>query len=244
MLQIKNILLGFSVTVLLWVAFIGCDSLLPDDFDSDKTFNPASVDSKAGNILSRDTTGFSANPGNFLVIGARPLTDIVDSLTALRLEEDSVTEDEVIRLQFNTLADSLQNLSLLRDSLMFIQFENTLGIDTVSGSAYALLNITASQPKDFYLYTSLIYTEDNINEHIAVQLIKPDGSFLTYNNDMTMETVTCNTQTIQVAGGTRLVPTIKARYRIHADEGTYIVRFTKSTLVDFGHLFKILILSI
>jgi len=240
--NLKNILLKLSLTIFLLVVFIGCDSFLPDEFDGDKKFNSPDIDTRASNILVQDTS--------IHIINSRPLINIVDSLTVVKLEQDSITEDQVILSQFNALVDSLQNTNLLRDSLMFVRFINigangTFSVDTTASSiAYAVLDVTPGQPKDFYLYTSLVYTGTNINEYIGVQLIKADGSAVSSSNDMVMETVTSGTQSIPIAGGTQLVPTIKARYHIQVDEGTYLVRFTKSNVSGFGQFFKILILSI
>ena len=225
----------FLFSTLLLGGF-GCDALLPDKFEEEKYNSPA-IDAQASSILSQDTTGN--------IISARRMLDIVDSITRERLLADSITEDQVIIAQYDALIDSLNNVPLIRDSLQFVQFLNRdLTQDTIGSVAYALLNVSAGQSKDFYLYTSLIYTQSNINEYISVRLIKRDASAVTFSEDMIMETISSSSQLVPVAGGTLLVPTIKARYRIHADEGVYLVRFTKSNVLAFGRFAKILILSI
>ena len=60
---------------------------------------------------------------------------------------------------------------------------------------------------------------------------------------MPMETVSSGTTSVDVPGGVRLVPTIKGRFSLHADEGVYLVRFTKSNTLTIGQTFKIVILS-
>lgn len=216
---------------------IGCDSILPDEF-KEKDYSSPTIDVTASNILARDTTGYSTNPNNFYIVNARTMLSMVDNITQVKLTQDSITENQVILSKFDALADSLNATPLIRDTEMFIQIDNS------SSTAYSVLNISAGQSKDIYLYTSLIYTSTNINEYLSVQLIKRDTSLLSYSNDMLMETVSSGTTSIVDAGQSRLVPIIKGRYRIHVEEGVYLVRFIKSSILGFGGLAKILILSI
>ncbi|HVO73670.1 MAG TPA: hypothetical protein VMT35_06580 [Ignavibacteriaceae bacterium] len=239
----KFLILVFISIGILFVQ-TGCDSVLPDDF-TEKNFESSNIDIKASNILSKDTTGyyrdtvsFHNNFGNYYLIKARTMLSMVDSDTRELLLQDSITESEVTIRDYGKLIDSLENVKLIRDSLMIIS------TDTTSNIVYGAFTVSQGQSKDFYLYTSLIFTSANLNEYASVRLIKSDGSNVSFSEDMPMEVVSSGSQEIPVAGGTRLVPTIKARYQIHADEGTYIVRFTKSNTSGFGRFIKILILSI
>jgi|GEM_PF-6815776 len=232
------IFLKLSLTLILLIAFVGCNSLLPDEFDGDKKYSSPDIDQKASNIIARDSAGF--------VINAKGLISLVDDLTAAKLSHDSISEDEVIASGFDALVDSLQSTSLIRDSLLFIEvIDRGASIDTTTSIAYAVLNVSTGQSTDFYLYTSLIYTEANINEYINIQLLKTDASAVSSSNDMVPETITSGTKSIVSSGGdTHLVPIIKARYRVHAEPGVYLVRFIKSDASTLGQYFKLLILSI
>jgi hypothetical protein len=207
------------LAVVVMLAMSGCDKMLPTEFKS-KEYATPDIDKKAATILS-DTTGHIVNSLN--------LMSLVDSATYA-----GNTENKIIQSNYNTLAGRLPEL--IRDSLMVVEYP--AGMKT----NYAVLKVTAGQSKDIYLYTSLFYTEPNLNQYVTVQIVKSDTSLVTSSEAMTGEVASGNTQTITVASESRLVPTIRARYTVHVDEGVYIVRLIASDAALVGP-YKMLILS-
>jgi len=233
----KYHIIYFFFSIFLFIALLfstGCDSILPDEFQ-EQQYSSSAIDAKAGSLLERDTTGLSIDSSSFYVVNSRTLEGVLDSSTLVNVHNGSITENEAVISNFDAVIDSLNETPLLRDSLNLIQ------IDTVGNIAYAAFSVKAGEPKAIYIYTSLIYTQSNFNEHVTVELLKKDGSAVSYSEDMPMEVVSASTQA--VPGGTNLIPTIKARYHLNVEEGNYLVRFNKSA-ENMGHYIKIVILSL
>ena len=228
------LLISLSLFIALLFISAGCNSILPDEFQ-DQEYSSAAIDAKAGSLLARDTTGLSIDSSSFYIVNSRTLESMVDSSTLANLNSGNITPDEAVSSNFDALIDSLNETPLLRDSLNLIQ------VDTTGNVAYAVFSVKAGEQKDIYIYTSLIYNQSNFNEHVAVQLLNRDASIVNYVEDMPMEVVSASTQV--VPGGTMLIPTIKARYHLNVEEGSYLVRFNKSA-ENMGHYIKIVILSL
>lgn len=229
----------YSCLKLLLVCFVSftalsCDSLLPDDFDKDKKYNVQEIDDSACSLLSKvitDSTGEIQS--SVYIISSKTISSIVDSATQAALAEGSITENQVISSDYDALADSLENYNpFIRDSLMLIEYPVSQEV------AYAVFNVSAVESKDIYIYTSLQFKQNNINENVSVRLIKRDTLTVSYSDDMDTETISACSQSV----GTKVVPTIKARYKLRVDEGTYLVKFKISNPASVG-AFKIIILS-
>jgi hypothetical protein len=230
----------------LFFTCLGCDSLLPTDFKA-KNFNASDIDSKAGNLLTRDTLndaqGFtvsyqyvpldgsgqpinlaSSTPPAAVTFRYLPVTwSIIRSqtLTSFATSTDT-TDNRIIRSQFNILTSILPELH--QDSLIVINYS-----DKVS---YAVLK--SAQTKDVYLYTSLLYYYNgangtsNINDYVTVDLVKSDTSVVSPSSMISAESAYNSSERIlSVNNIIKIVPVISACYPIHLDQGSvYLVRFT------------------
>lgn len=212
----------FSINVflifILILASIRCDSLVPAEFKA-KTYRPEELDVMACNWLSIDLID-SLGYSNYYAIRARTLQSFVDSATRA-----NNTDNQIIHSRFDVLVDSLSPSALVKDSLMVVR------VDTTQNTAYALLRDTVGQPKDIYIYVSLQYSSRNVlnKDYVSVKLVSRDTTLAVYSDQLSLETIAACSQSINVVGvGTQIVPTIRARYRIHLEDGVYIVRFVMS----------------
>jgi hypothetical protein len=213
--------LQLLLVVFIVLSGIRCDSILPEDFKT-KEYTIAGIDNQACTMLL-DTTGTN--------IYARTLASLKTIVDSAALANGS--ENQVILQKFSALVDSLPQL--VEGSLMITYYA------TDQKNSYAVLKVLSGQAKDLYIYTSLFYNANNVNEYITVRLLKSDTTEVSYSNDMPGETVSGGTQTIIVASDERIVPTIRSRDIVHVDEGVYIVRFTMSDPSTIGK-FKIALL--
>jgi hypothetical protein len=221
------------ISVLLMIAALACDSLVPSEFE-DQKYTAPDIDSRACTRLSRnliDSTGQVIDPSASYLVTSRALESLVDSATRA-----TSTDNQIILARFNVLADSLRP-TLLRDTLTLVQYPADEAV------TYAVLDVSSGQSKDIYIYTSLHYNETNFGEYVAIELVRSDTSLVSSSDDMHPETVSSCTQSVSVAGGVRVIPTIRARYKIHVEEGVYLVRFVISRPEAVGS-FKIVISSI
>lgn len=231
--QSTSALLKLFLISTLLVGAVGCDSLLPSEF-KEKQYTAPDIDTRACNRLSRnliDSTGQVIDPAACYLVNSRALASLVDSTTRA-----TSTDNQIILSKFSALVDSLKP-PLVRDTLTLIQYPADQRV------TYAVLNVSSGESKDVYIYTSLHYNQNNIGENVAVQLVRSDTAVVSYSDDMRAEIVSGCTQLVSVAGTARIVPTIRARYRIHLEEGVYLVRFIISRPEVVGS-FKIMILSI
>jgi hypothetical protein len=210
--------LDFLLIVIIVMIGIGCDSILPEDFKK-KDFTIAEIDGRACTALS-GTVGTEIIP--------RTLASFVDSATLA-----NSTENQIILSHFSVLADSVPQL--VQETLMIVD-------STGMKNTYAVLTIPQGQAKDLYIYTSLFYTAENVNEYVTIRLLKSDTSEVAFSNDMTGETVSGGTQTIIVQSQERIVPTIRSRDMVHVEPGTYLVRLAMTNPQTTGK-YKIIILS-
>lgn len=219
------------VSVMLF-AGIGCDSLLPDEFKA-KNFNAADIDIKAGALLTRDTINNSQ--GNTVSYQYYPITAasyrILDTTWAFINSKAFVdfsfvdsttrannTDNQIILLKGSTLIDSLQEL--ISDTLLLVRYPAN------QKTTYAILKSNSS--KDIYIYTSLQYYSDNINEYVSIDLIKEDTSLASTSSEVSPETAYHSFERILVGGISTIVPVISARYTAHLNQGVYFIRFTLS----------------
>lgn len=233
----------------------GCSDLVPSKYKQ-QHYTAESTDLKAAQLLSRnvvDSVGRIIPSASYLV-DARALASVVnaslqDSLEAigLRIGDQVAAEDEVVPLVFSSVVDSLSDLLLIRDSLMTVRYPSGERI------SYALLNVSAADAKNIYLYESLQYNQDtttqhlynqnNLNEYVTIQILRSDGSKVSSSEEMSGTVITSSSQLVPMPGVEFVMPTIRARYTLHLDEGTYLVRFVISSPATMN-LFKVLILSI
>jgi hypothetical protein len=250
----------FLVGTLLVVS-VGCDSILSDEFEAKEFRDTPAIDARAcQNLLIEDTLLVAdslthraayVTPARFNIVNSRNLSSLVDSITGARLDSETISEKQVIYSNFTALTDSLN--PVLRDSLMLVTYPDG------RYTTYAVLKVLPGQSKDYYIYTSLNYYDEgasgsnNIHEYVDVRLIRSDTTIVDYTEDMTLETATASVQTIEIPGGTKLVPTITGRRKVHVEEGvTYFVRFIISNpdalssirTADGLKFFKVLILSL
>jgi hypothetical protein len=215
--------LEFLLIVIVVVIGIGCDSILPEDFKK-KDYTIAEIDGRACTILLSDTTG----KGIASLALASLDTTIVDSATLA-----NSTENQIILAKFSLLIDTLPQL--VQESLIVVD-------STGQKNSYAVLTIPQGQAKDLYIYTSLFYTAENVNEYVTIRLLKSDTSEVAFSNDMAGEVVSGGTQTIMVESQERIVPIIRSRDKVHVEAGVYLVRLTMSNPQTIG-TYKITILS-
>jgi hypothetical protein len=216
----------------LLISAVGCDSLLPSEF-KEKEYTAPDIDVRACNQLSRnlvDSAGQVIDPAASYVVESRALASLVDSATRA-----SLTDNQIIFSRFNALVTSLEP-ALLRDTLTLVQYPADQSV------TYATLRVSSGQSKDVCIYTSLHFNQNNIGEYVAIQIVRNDTSLVSSSDDMPAEVATGCTQRVSVAGGEQLVPTIRARYRIHLEEGVYLVRFIISSPEAVGS-FKMIIVS-
>jgi hypothetical protein len=261
----------FIVTLMSTLLFsgIGCDSVLPDEFQ-EKTFTAAEIDIRAGNLLAQDTlndsqgltysyqigpldsSGTPIHPGggSAVTYNNLPVTwSVISSQTLAGYATGTDTADnQIIHSKFNSLAGSLP--SLHQDSLIIVNYPAGQNI------SYAVLNISSGQAKDVYIYTSLLYYHNssnngtNINDYVSVDLVKSDTSIVSSSSAMPSESAFCSYEKILYSSAPRVVSVIRARYKVHLDQGgVYVVRFTLSSptisnpLSGIANQFKIAILS-
>jgi hypothetical protein len=219
-------------------AGIGCDSLLPDEFKA-KNFNPADVDTLAGNLLTRDTINNAQ--GNTISYQYYPITTTrfrilpvtwayanSNVLTSFATPSDT-TDNQIIHSKFNTLVDSL--VSLPSDSLILVKYPANQGI------SYAVLKVSSSE--NIHIYTSLQYywmaAASNVNEYVTVDLIKSDTTLVSASRVISPEDANCSLENILNNGVSTTLRVINARYTVHLDQGVYLVRFTLSNPVTIGN---------
>jgi hypothetical protein len=227
--NLKNIL-WISVLSAVLLSGISCDSILPDEFDDSKKYNPSQSDVQACTILSTSTVDSLGNLTTFFQpFQIRSLTDIVDTASV-----SGLTENQIILSRFNQMADSVSSLSL--DAPLLVTYPTTLNDE----QRFAYAKITSQQSRDVSIYVSLVYTSSNIDEFIGIQLIRSDTSVVSFSEDMVGETISECSQVIN----TRIVSTIRARYKLHLDQNVvYLVRFFINNPATIGP-FKLLIMSI
>lgn len=226
--QNKNTFWVMFLSAALLFASISCDSILPDEFDEDKSYSLPEIDGRACNILSKEITDSTGAfiPFSAQLINTKTIASLVDSATSADL-----TENQIIVSRFNELAGNLE--SLIRDSLLAISYPVN------QTTSYVILTVSPGEAKDIYLYTSFVFTQSNINESVDIQFIKNDSSLVSFNDDMPTEVVSECSQVVS----TKTVPTIKTRKKIHLEEGIYFVRFNVSSPALVGFL-KLVIFSI
>jgi len=242
-LLLKLVLVGIVVC-----AGFGCEDLLPEKFKQ-KEFTPASVDNKAAAFLSRnvtDSTGKIISSASHIVV-AKTLINTVGSPWRDSLIANAYTENRVIKAKYDDILDSLQGQRLIRDSLMTIDYPDSQKI------SYASLSVSAAESKDIYIYEGMQFNQDttaqhqynqnNLNEYITIQLVRNDTSVVSSTEDMPSEAISGSAQLVPVPGYDLVVPCIRARYKLHLSEGTYLVRFIVSS-PNTVKLFKAVILSI
>jgi hypothetical protein len=210
--------LEFLLIVIIVMIGIGCDSILPEDFKK-KDFAIAEIDGRACTILS-DTVGTKIAPLS--------LASFADSATLA-----NNTENKIILSNFSVITAGLP--LLVQESLMIVD-------STGQKNTYAVLTIPQGQAKDLYIYTSLFYTAENVNEYVTIRLLKSDTTEVAFSNDMAGEIVSGGTQTIIVQSQERIVPIVRSRDKVHVEAGTYLVRLTMSNPQTIGD-YKITILS-
>lgn len=233
---------------------VGCNSLVPDKYKQ-KQLSAEIMDANAGKVLSTNVTDSLGRiiPGASHHISSRTLASLVDSvlqdtLTQFALISDQVTaENHVIPKVFSSISDSLAAQGMIRDSLMTVMYPTGQKI------SYALFTVSATDGKDIYIYEALqfnqdttsqhTYNQNNHNEYVAIELLRNDASTVASTQDMAQEVVSASSQVIPLPGTDEVLPTIRARYKLHVDPGTYLVRFTVSSPATM-RLFKVLILSI
>jgi hypothetical protein len=262
-----SFLILFLVSTLLFSG-IGCDSVMPDEF-KDKNFNAADIDIRAGNLLVGDTlndsqgltysyqsgpldsSGTPIHPGGGSAVTYRtklPITwSIITSQTLARFATATDTIDnQIIYSKFDNVTNALPLLHT--DSLIIVNYPANQSV------SYAVLNISSGQSKDVYVYTSLLYystgSVTNINDYVSVDLIKRDTSLVSSSSAMPTESAFCSYEKIMYSSAPRIVSTIRARYKVHLDQGSvYLVRFTLSSITISNPLsrianqFKVAILS-
>lgn len=224
----------------LFFACIGCDSVLPTDF-KDKNFTGADIDLRAGKLLTQDTLNdvagytysYRALDSTMSVITSRTLVSLATAT--------DTTDNQIIYSKFDTLANTLLPV-LHPDSLIRVKYPKNQNV------IYAALNMSSGQAKDIYIYTSLLYYSGNINDKISVDIIKRDTSLVSSSVGMPTESVFCSYQKIMESSAPRIVATIRARYKVHLEQGSvYLVRFTLSSVTISNPLrtnqFKVAILS-
>jgi hypothetical protein len=217
----------------MFFAGIGCDSIMPDEFKA-KNFNPAEVDTVAGNMLTRDTVNDAQ--GNTISYQYYPITTTrfrilpvtwayaaSKSLESFASPSDT-SDNQIIHSKFNTLIDSL--VSLPSDSLILVKYPQAN-----TKISYAVLK--ASSSKDIHIYTSLQYyltpAASNINEYIAIDIIKNDTTLVSTSSMIPPEVAYSSSENIlDISGASKTIPVINARYTAHLDQGVYIIRFTLS----------------
>jgi len=222
----------FLAGVLLFVV-VGCDSIMPDEFKA-KIFNPAEVDTVAGNMLTRDTVNDAQ--GNTISYQYYPITSTrfkilpvtwayaaSKSLESFATPSDT-SDNQIIHSKFNTLIDSL--VSLPSDSLILVKYPQTN-----PKISYAVLK--ASSSKDIHIYTSLQYyltsAASNVNEYIAIDIIKSDTTLVSTSTMIPPEVAYSSSEkVVDISGASKTIPVINARYTAHLDQGVYIIRFTLS----------------
>ncbi len=246
---------GMLTVLAAFVCFAaGCSDLVPSKYKQ-QHYTAESTDSKAAELLSRnvvDSVGRIIPSASYLV-NSRTLASVVDAVLqdsleaiGLRIGDQVAAEDEIVPLVFNSVRDSLSNVSLIRDSLMTIRYPSGERV------SYALLKVSPSDAKDIYVYESLqynqdttaqhVYNQNNLNEYVTIQLLKSDGSNVNSSQEMSGTAVTSSSELVPMPGVEFVMPTIRARYTLHLEEGTYLVRFVISSPATMN-LFKVLILS-
>ena len=202
---LKSLLLGMAVFILT-----GCDSILPDKFN-EQEYTAEAIDQRACFWFAdtlRDT------------IQTRILNTLGDTDTSWA----HLSDNQIIFENFDRLIDSLQQQNLVQDTLLMIEYPANQKI------SYAVLSIEAGETsKDMYVYTSLEYVEENINEYVTVQLVKSDTNLVPASTNMGFESVSCCSDTLLIADQPEIVPIIRSRFLFHLDESSvYLVRFIVS----------------
>jgi hypothetical protein len=237
-------------TSLLWLG-IGCDDLLPPEFKA-KDFNPSNLDIEASNLFTRDTindsqgvtTGYRRASTRYIVNSqALAGLNFVDSTT----RADS-TDNQIILSKFNILADSLDPVVI--DSLLYVTYPANLMTYPINQRAtYAVLKILPGQSKDIYIYTSLYYYSGNSNDYVNIELVKRDTSLVSSSSRTKFANTYFSTITVLVNQTEKVLPTIRERFKLHLEEGVYLVRFNLSNPATISYPsipneFKVIILSI
>jgi hypothetical protein len=220
------------VFAVLMFSQAGCDSMLPSQYKSG-VFQPDAIDAHAASVLETsllDSLGRITDSTHCKIISLRSVRSMVNGVA-----RDTLTENQIVTMNFNQFGDSLP--LLVRDSLLLMKYSQTERI------VYGALRVTASDPKDVYLYTSLCLNDTNYQQYVVVELVKQDTMNAVVSNSLEFAAVSGSTQIISISGNPTIVATINGRYRIHLTEGLYYVRFIISN-PSIVRPFKVLILSI
>jgi hypothetical protein len=224
---------------MLFIACMGCDSILSDEFKA-KNFTATDVDVSASNLLSRDTINDAQ--GNTISYQYYPITStrfrILDStkwmyanasaLTSFATQSDT-TDSKIIYAHFDAIVGALN--SIPSDSLVIVKYP--------AGQAVSYAVLRASTSKDVHIYTSLQYywtnTASNINDYVTVEIIKRDTTLVSGSRVISPEDANCSLENILVNGASTTLRTINARLTAHVDQGVYLIRFTLSNPVSISN---------
>ncbi len=227
--------INLALSCTLIFVCVGCDSIIPSEFKSE-TFAPPEIDVIASQLLARpiiDSVSGRPNSALCYVVNSRPMNSLVDSATQAAYS----TDNQIIRALFDLLVDSLSRTPILQDTITGVRVA-----DTTNNVIYALYNDSTGQPKDVDVYVSLMFTNRNVTnrDYISIQFISRDTVIAAYSDGLSLETLASGSQAVNTDGGIRVIPTIRARYRIHLVDGVYIVRFTMSSAASVRS-FKLLV---
>ena len=221
---LKNINIWSSALVGLFLLLaMGCDSLLPEKLQ-EKTYDSPELDLQACYLLSAPDSLYDSLATE---VSARTL---LSCLAGADTAWSHSTDNEIIFATFTRLADSLKVLP--GGKLLLVRYPASQ--DTV----YATLNVASGQ--DLTLFTSLKYYYDdetvttNINEYISIEILRQDTTLVKSSNDLQGETLSGCSAEIVIAQYVRVVPVIRARYKVNVTEGAYIVRFILSNPVTIA----------
>jgi hypothetical protein len=224
----KNRYLSAWILVMLGsilLATIGCDSILPEKLQ-EKEYDTPAIEQRACYWLSlsdslQDSLGCQ--------VKSRTLKSCLAG--ADTVWKDS-SDNKIIHATFDQLIDSLKTLA--SDTLLLISYPADQ--DTV----YAELNVNSGQANSMYIYTSFEYYYDgrsatsNINEYVSVKLLQQDTSLVNSSIDLQGETLSgCSEEVAD-----RIIPIIRARYKVQLAEGVYLVRFILSNPQNIASFIK------
>ncbi|NOG44593.1 MAG: hypothetical protein HND50_05145 [Calditrichaeota bacterium] len=193
---------------------ISCDSIIPDEYDSDKTFKINAVDQMACDILSLPLDSMDVMSVERNTVS---LSSLVDSATFA-----SMSEGEIIASRYDDILAG--TMSINSDSLVQIS------IPTGESVSYASIN-TSSDLVAFITHDNEEYVEGLSNEdvYIVMDIVNRDSTYQKKNSDMEIPSIACfTTYDLSTRSEPVVTSAIKARYAFSAQSGDYLVRFRVS----------------
>ena len=225
---------GIFLVTLFWI--LGCESMLPENYQQDESYTMSELDEIACEYLSRDP-----EIRDTIIVGT-------DTSTALRYKELEATlldqilvagmiadsDSVVVDASFDSLTTVMD--TLVADTTLLIQFPG-------SATCYLLYNYippAGQSSGTVYIYSSMIFTAENLYTYLKAELLTRKASSIASStvSQMDLETIAGCSEFVEIEGtGSQfVVPKIRGRNSFELQQGIYLVQFTPTEIAGLETL--------